>query len=202
MKLNETTLSFLEKDCIQIFGSQKGDAIFRQAERIYQSLIAQADDRGSDAIRTHLLLKLFPPIAYYKALLNEGIPKNEALDYVRRETRKAASVKKEEMRQLTKMPFAYTIYRMGVKRHMKKNFPDEGWETEWVQCDHTQIHFNLHRCLYWDTVNACGCPELCCVYCENDLISFSGLLPKIRFDRNGTLGDGAACCDFHFSRVR
>ena len=42
------------------------------------------------------------------------------------------------------------------------------------------------------------CPELCCVYCENDDISFSGLLPKIRFERTGTLGNGSPYCDFHF----
>mgnify|MGYP002226113380 FL=1 len=46
------------------------------------------------------------------------------------------------------------------------------------------------------------CPELCCVYCENDDISFSGLLPKIRFERTGTLGNGSPYCDFHFLKVR
>ena len=39
-------------------------------------------------------------------------------------------------------------------------------------------------------------------YHENDDISFSGLLPKIRFERTGTLGNGSPYCDFHFLKVR
>lgn len=198
MNISETTLPFLKNDCIHTFGTEKGMAIFQRAETIYQELLDTADYRKSDAIRNHLQLKLFPPMAYYKALYTSGISKEKALEYVKKETKKAASIKRDEMKKLARMPFAYSIYRMGVKKHMKKNFPDTGWQTEWVRCDRKEIHFNLHRCIYWELTNQYECPELCCVYCENDNISFSGLMPKIRFQRNGTLGDGAAYCDFHF----
>lgn len=198
MKINETTFPFLEKDCIQTFGYEEGTAIFQQAEIIYQELLCKADYRKSDAIQNHLQLKLFPPMAYYKALCANGILQEKALEYVRKETHKAATIKRNEMRKIANMPFAYNIYRMAVKKYMKKNFPDEGWQTEWVRCDRNEIHFNLHRCIYWELSNKYGCPELCCIYCENDDISFSGLMPEIRFERNGTLGNGAPYCDFHF----
>lgn len=201
MRMSETTFPFLEEDCIQKFGAEKGTAVFRQTEALYQELIDRADYRESDAVRDHLQRKLFPPMAYYKALCADGISKEKALEYVKQETHKAASIKREEMKKLANMPFAYTIYRMGVKKHMKKNFPDSGWQTEWVRCDGREIHFNLHRCIYWELTNQHECPELCCVYCENDDISFSGLMPKIRFERKGTLGNGAACCDFHFLKA-
>lgn len=42
------------------------------------------------------------------------------------------------------------------------------------------------------------CPELCTVFCQSDITAFSGYEPKIRFERAGTLGEGADCCDFHF----
>ena len=135
-----------------------------------------------------------------QALREAGFHQERALEYVRRETRKAAEAKREEMRRMARLPFAYAIYRLGVRRFMKRNFPEEGWRTEWVRCDGREIHFDLYRCLYWDVTQAHGCPELCCVYCENDDVSFSGLLPKIRFVRAGTLAKGAACCDFHFCR--
>ena len=85
---------------------------------------------------------------------------------------------------------------------MINHFPPEGWQTEWVRCDCQEIHFNLHRCLYWDVTKQFGCPELCCVICESDDISFSGLAPKINFLRSGTLGSGADCCDFHFIKAQ
>ena len=201
MTIDKTTLSFLREDCIKEFGVEQGELLYRNSERIYQELLDQADDKGNEVIREHLQKKLFPPMAYYKALLAEGYSKDNALAYVKKETHKAAAVRKEEMQGLAKMPFAYTVYRMGVKKHMKKNFPDEGWETEWVCCNGKEIHFNLHRCIYWDITNLYECPELCCVYCENDDITFSGLLPKIRFQRNGTLGNGSSCCDFHFIKT-
>ena len=121
MKLNETTLPFLEVDCIQQFGQEKGKLIFEQAEKIYQELLNNADYRNNAAIQNHLQLKLFPTLAYYKALRGEGINQNEALEYVRNETHKAANVQKEEMKKLGSMPFAYTIYCNGVQReHNKK----------------------------------------------------------------------------------
>lgn len=201
MKMSETTFPFLENDCIQRFGAEKGTVIFQQTEALYQELLSNADYKNNDAVKDHLQRKLFPPMAYYKTLYANGIPKEKALEYVKQETQKAASVKRDEMKKLAKLPFAYSIYRMGVKKHMKKNFPDAGWQTEWIRCDKKEIHFNLHRCIYRDLTNQYECPELCCVYCENDDISFQGLMPKIRFKRNGTLGNGAPYCDFHFIKA-
>ena len=90
------------------------------------------------------------------------------------------------------------MYRLFVKSVMKKKFPSEGWDIRWVCCDGTEIHFDMTRCIYKDICDAEGCPELCAVFCENDDIAFSGLMPKIRFEREGTLGKNADCCDFHF----
>ena len=201
MRISETTFPFLENDCVQTFGAEKGSAIFQQTEALYQKLLSGADYKNSDAVKEHLQRKLFPPMAYYKVLCANGISKEKALEYVKQETHKAASVKRDEMKKLANLPFAYSIYRMGVKKHMRKNLPDAGWQTEWIRCDRKEIHFNLHRCIYRDLTNQYGCPELCCVYCENDDISFSGLMPRIRFERNGTLGNGAPYCDFHFIKA-
>ena len=160
MKLNETTLSFLEVDCIQQFGKEKGNLIFEQVEKIFQELLNNADYRNNAAIQNHLQAKLFPTLAYYKTLRENGINQDEALEYVRKETHKAANIKREEMKKLGNMPFAYTIYRLGVKKHMRKNFPDTGWTTEWVKCNGKEIHFNLHKCIYWELTKMYHCPEL------------------------------------------
>ena len=202
MKIIETTYTFLEQDCIKVFGAGKGAKIYQEAENIYQTLVADADYMGNDMIKDHLQLKLYPLMAFYKTLLLNDISKEDALKFARDESIKVALNKKDENKSLAKMPFAYSIYRMGAKSHMNNNFPVEGWETEWVKNDKREIHFNLNRCIYWDLTNKHECPELCCVYCENDIITFSGLLPKIRFERNGTLANGSNCCDFHFINTK
>ena len=80
----------------------------------------------------------------------------------------------------------------------KKKFPQEGWDTQWIRCDGKEIHFDMTRCIYKDICDTEDCPELCAVFCENDDIAFSGLMPKIRFTRKVTSGKGADRCDFHF----
>lgn len=96
MKLNETTLSFLEVDSIQQFGKEKGKLIFEQAEKIFQELLNNADYLNNAAIQNHLQAKLFPALAYYKTLRENGINQDEALEYVRKETHKAANIKKRK----------------------------------------------------------------------------------------------------------
>ena len=196
--LNDTKLFFLKEDCINHFGKGKGIKIFSAAEAIYAKLCAAADYKNNKAIRFHLTMNLYPTMAYYKALRQVGYEEAEALVLVRKETARAAEAKKKKQAGIAKLPCTYLLYRLLVKAVMKKNFPASGWETEWVRRDGKEIHFNLKRCIYTDLCDAEGCPELCPVYCANDDITFSGLLPKIRFEREGTLGRGAACCDFHF----
>ena len=195
-----TNLPFLRVDCAAAFGKEQGGRIFSATLKIYNELAAGAEFRGNAVIERHVMQKLLPAMSYYKALQSFGV--EDALGYVRRETRKAAEINKQNNARFAKMPFVYAAYRMGVKKHMAKNFPPEGWQTEWVRCDGEEIHFNLHTCLYHEACMKNGCPELCAVYCENDDVSFSGLLPKIKFGRSGTLGGGAAYYDFHFIKAK
>ena len=198
MCFKETELYFLEKDCSEEFGAEKGARIFALAETIYNSLCEQADFNRSKAIETHMKTNLFATMAYYKALRESGYAEDEAIGLVKQETAKSAEVKKTEQQKFAKMPCTYFLYRLFVKSVMKKKFPAEGWTTEWVRCDKEEIHFNFTRCLYKDVCDEQGCPELCPVFCANDDIAFTGLAPKIRFEREQTLGRNGRCCDFHF----
>lgn len=87
MRIEDTTLPFLEEDCLQRFGRAEGAAVFSRTQERYRDLLEGADDRGSPAIREHLQKKLFPPMAYYLTLLERGIPREKALDLTGEETR-------------------------------------------------------------------------------------------------------------------
>lgn len=138
-------------------------------------------------------LKILKGLGHFKG--------EEALNYVWKETQKTANRKQAEMHKLAKLPFAYTIYRLGVKKHIRSHFPDEGFQPKWVRCDGREIQFNLHPCIYAELTHAHGCPELCCVFSENDNLAFSGLLPKIHFERTGTVESGASYCAFRFTKA-
>ena len=90
------------------------------------------------------------------------------------------------------------LFKMFAKSHMKKKYPIEGFTVEWKRNDSNEIHFDIARCLYRNMCEKYCCHELCTVFCQSDITAFSGYEPKIRFERAGTLGEGADCCDFHF----
>lgn len=183
---------------MKLFGAKAGKEIFTRTENRYNELCGNADFKDSEAIRYHLTMNLYTTMAYYQVLREYGFEQEDALSYVRKETSHAANIKKAGQTKTARMPFAFLMYRLLVKPVTKKNFPKDGWDTTWVRCDGREIHFDMTRCIYKDVCDAEGCPELCSVFCENDDIAFSGLMPKIRFERSGTLGKGANCCDFHF----
>lgn len=196
--MQDTELYFLEDDCVERFGEARGRQIYALTEDIYKHLCAKADFRGSAAVKQHMLTNLYPTMAYYKALHEFGYDAEAALCFVKAETAKSAQVKCRKNERLAALPCAYLLFRLLIKSVMKKSFPAEGWDTEWVCRNAKQLHFDFTRCLYKDCCDEEGCPELCCVFCANDDLSFCGLMPKIRFERGGTLGRGNDRCDFHF----
>ena len=202
MDYKETNLFFLQEDCINFFGEDRGNSIFTKSEELLNSMLAEADFRNNDSIQDHISHNMFPTIALYKTLQDCGLSKEEAFDFTLTETQKGAHAKKLKNERMLKIPFTYKFFQLVVKGFMKKNFPLEGWETEWVRCDGEEIHFNLRRCIYVEMTTELGCPELCPVFCKNDDVAFSGYEPKIYFHRSGTLANGDECCDFHFNRER
>jgi len=198
MHYEKTKYQDLSKVCIEKYGESKGKEIYNQAEQYMEQLLKEADYRKSEMVKWHMQKSIFPVLAYYKALLDSGYTCEEAYKNVLEQTQRYALISKEKNKKIGKIPGAYSLFRIGVKKVMKKSFPVEGWETQWVKNSKSEIHFNLKRCVYHETVSHYGCPELCTVFCQNDTTAFSGYLPKIVFQRSGTIGEGKAMCDFHF----
>ena len=72
-EFENTNLPFLEQDCIETFGKERGKKIFGKTLEIYRELTRKADYRNNEAIRCHMTAKLFPAMSYYKALQAFGI---------------------------------------------------------------------------------------------------------------------------------
>lgn len=198
MDYKNTHFTFLQEDCISEFGQDEGTKIYNQSCELYSSMLENADYRNNESIKIHIVKNMFPMIAYYLTLQGQGYSKEEAYDLTLKETQKAAHIEKSKNESLAKLPFAYKIFKLFSKGVMKKMYPVEGWDTEWVKFDNEEIHMNFKSCIYFELTTQFGCPELCTVFCKNDIVTFSGYEPKIHFVRNGTIAEGAFCCDFHF----
>ena len=188
----------LKSICTQKYGNEKGLCIYNKSEENFQKMRNEADYRNSDMIKWHMTKNIFPVLAYYMSLLEYGFSTENAYKNALEETQKQAMIWKKKNEILGKIPFFYYLLKAACKKAMNKNYPNEGWETEWVRYDHKEIHFNLKRCVYFEVTSQYGHPELCTVFCFNDTTSFSGYLPKVKFERSGTIGEGKKLCDFHF----
>ncbi|MBQ9593809.1 MAG: L-2-amino-thiazoline-4-carboxylic acid hydrolase [Lachnospiraceae bacterium] len=62
-----------------------------------------------------------------------------------------------------------------------------------------EYRMDITACPYARYMAELGCPELTRIFCENDERTY-GNLPGLAFVRTGTIGKGAACCDFLLRR--
>lgn len=200
MDYKNTHFAFLQEDCISEFGQDAGIKIYNQACERFTAMLENANYRNNESIKEHIVKNMFPMIAYYLTLQDQGYSKEESDSLTLKETQKAAYMQKSKNEALARLPFAYKIFKLFIKGVMKKMYPTEGWDIEWVRFDNEEIHMNFKRCIYVELTTQYGCPELCTVFCKNDTVTFSGYEPKIHFIRNGTIAEGAAYCDFHFMR--
>jgi GNAT superfamily N-acetyltransferase len=64
-----------------------------------------------------------------------------------------------------------------------------------------RLDFDVTRCRYAELYHALGIPELGAVLsCNRDAALIDGFNPGVRFTRTQTLMQGAACCDFRYTR--
>ena len=118
MTLKESKFYFLQDDCCEEFGTEAGMERYQKTEQRYQALQDEHQKEQNPAIREHLLRNLFPPLAYYQTLLSDGFSQQAALEFVEKETEKAALQKKAAMKSMTRLPFTYLMYRLFVKKFM------------------------------------------------------------------------------------
>ena len=133
MKYEDTKYGDLFSVCKAECGVEKGTRIYHKAEQYLQQMIDEADYRNSEVIKNHMNSNIFPVLAYYMSLLDNGFSREQAYGMVLQQTQKQANIEKEKNRKLGNMPCAFLIYRLAAKKVMGKNFPIEGWETEWIK---------------------------------------------------------------------
>lgn len=198
MDYKETDFSFLYDDLTRKYGNGQGKQLYTLMCEKYASLCEQETKSENQEMNKHIFKRLLPTMGIYLTLVENGFTKEQALMITHKEIQHNAHNAAEENAKLTRMPFAYGLFKMFAKSHMKKRYPSKGFVVKWRRHDNKEVHFDIVQCIYKDMCAKYGCPELCTVFCQSDITAFAGYAPKIRFERLGTIGEGADCCDFHF----
>lgn len=198
MNFEKTFFPYYKDFCIKKFGVDRGKQLFEKSELKFNELIGENDDRNDKYIRWHLHKNMLPIITIYLVLKESDDTKENALQYTDEIMQICRLKMKKKNQTLGKLPFGYILFKAFSRRVVSKQYPDKGWDIDWVTIDANEVHFDMKSCIYVETTTKYNCPELCHLFCANDDVTLSGFQPSIIFKREKTIARGQGKCDFHF----
>jgi hypothetical protein len=181
--------------------AQVQEVLRRTGER-YGELYAERRRYSERALRQHLEERILPGIALYQVLLEDVGAREAAMEIVDEVFWEWGISSRRAPERAGRLPLFYWLIRFMMKPMMRWGFPEQGWETEWVEVSGDVIAFDISRCFYLDVLEQYGVPELTAQYCRLDDLIAEDLSPYVRWNRRRTLGRGDECCDFRFERVK
>ena len=198
MGFDKTFFPHFKNFCMDKLGSRIGKQIFIDAENTLSALMKDADYRNSKYIRWHVDKNLLPAISIYQTFKQVGSTSERAYEYTD-EVLQIFRLKNKKKNQLIgRLPFGYFAFKVFCRSVVSKQYPKQGWDIQWIQADEDEICFHMKSCIYVETTQKYGCPELCPLFCKNDDVVLAGYKPAIVFERNETIAKGSSVCDFHF----
>ncbi len=189
----------MRKELDKHLQKDEADALWTRATEKLTAILAQyANLPGS--LRFHTESRIFPSAAVYltaKERLGEetayGIVENAAIQLTNRLGKKLA--------RLMLLPGMRSLFIRVWDPLVRKVFgPDNGFRNVFYPKRKGEYRMDVLACPYCRYFTELGCPELTKIYCENDERTY-GSLPGIAFERTGTLGKGAARCDFRIRKT-
>lgn len=202
MGYDKTSFPYFKQFCIDKFGSDIGSLVFIEAENQLADMIKEADYRNNKYIRWHMDTNMLPSIAMYLAFKKSEYTTDKAYEYTD-EVLQITRLKVFKKNQfIGRLPFGYFGFKMFCKSIVGKQYPEQGWDLQWIRYDKNEVQFNMKSCIYFETTKKYHCAEMCPLFCANDDVILSGYQPAFVFERSGTIACGQDICDFHFKNSK
>jgi hypothetical protein len=172
---------------------------YKQVYAKYRDLYSNHDLPKNPFLQQHLIEGILPGLAFYQILRESGESQESALAHIDQTFEQLFSGRVNNMKMIGRIPFIFSFLRLYIKPAMRQ-YPPEGWKTEWVQNDKNAIRFNMKSCFYLDTLSKYGAAELTASFCKVDDLLYENISSKFSWQRTMTIGRGDAFCDFCFAR--
>ena len=201
MKAKETYLSRdFRETAAQRFPAQAKQLNAAFDMRLSALLAENAD--ASKEKQYHLKRQILPGIAAYETL-QRVMPKEEALQTVHGYVERLARTSHKQLAALLHIPGLYRLVPGVFVKSTRSVFgPAAGFAPKELQTGNGVWRVDMMKCPYHDTCTEYGCPELCRCFCDSDDISYTGLHPKLIWERSMTLGRGNDRCDFCMKTIK
>ena len=177
----------------------QSDALWREATVELDGLLARysALPKGE---HIHTDSGILPAAAIYLTVKRAVGPERAYRMLEDAAIRGCAKIEKK-LQRLLALPGMRSLFISAWDPLTKKIFASaNGFRNVFYPKEKGGYRMDVVACPYQRTFAELGCPELTKIFCENDERIY-GRLPGLRFERTGTLGKGAARCDFHLRKI-
>ncbi len=97
-------------------------------------------------------------------------------------------------------PFCFSVVRIWNRSDHADRVKDSSVTYDDFSLGKKKIEYNICKCMYVEMFAYYGIRPLCKIFCNTDLIAYSGLTRHVKFVRHSDLSDGNACFDEIFRK--
>lgn len=177
------------------------------ATEIFCSISSELENKKNEycniknrKIRHHLFYIILPAISVYQALLNCNLSSEKAAEIIKECSYSYYQKIANFYSVLGRLPRFYAFFK-AVFKYAMCEYPEDGWDIEWLVNNRDEVSFNMHSCLYYDTFKKYGCPELTHIFCGVDNLCYDNMSNKVKFVRTKTIAGGHELCNFRFLKT-
>ncbi len=188
--------SFFKDEIEKRFSKEDSEKIWKQAhERL--AAIYQAYPDLPKGVAAHTDPMIFPAAAIYLAV--KEVSPDTAFDLMELVMKERAQKAGSALAKMAKIPgFKRFFLSMWDPVSHKKFGEAAGFKNVFYPSKKGSFKMDITSCPYNNYLTELGCQELTILFCKNDVYAY-GSIPGLTFTRQGTIGGGAAVCDFNMA---
>ena len=146
-------------------GRDRARCIAVKAQRRYQELCLE-NTSDPKALRAHTFKRIYPAIAAYEALREDGIGQEKAVWYIREYFQRFAAAYVPRLQRMIRVfGLAKKIPGFFMKVVLKGFGPEAGFEYEFPKAGQNEARANVVQCPYYETCKWYGYPEITRAVC-------------------------------------
>lgn len=177
----------------------QSDALWQKATTKLDGLMTRYGDLPK-GVHMHTDSRILPSAAIYLTV-KEAIGPESAYRVIEDAAVQLCAEIEKKLQKLMRLPGMQSLFVKAWDPMTKKLFgAGNGFQNVFYPKKKGEYRMDITSCPYCRTFTELGCPELTKIFCENDERIY-GRLPGLKFERTGTLGKGAECCDFCLRKV-
>ena len=184
------------------FPADEFSVMKKEADRRYHDLCNENKEAPA-ALKKHTSMIIFPSIAAYEVFVHHGMEEEKAVDLISgffygfsKNGFKLVSLRLSLFGGYHRYPANF------VKNSMRDFSKESGFEYRLPEIQKEGIaRFDIVRCPYHDMCVKYDCLKLNRAFCDSDDAKYSHLHKNLKWERKGTIGKGAECCDFMIADI-